>query len=322
MKRIILTWICHFMISDGDTEMSKGKFEIINNEGMICYVNTESEDSEFFGKVWTDICESKLEGKILDGIINRYQYRTLKGKPVSDKPTGFVIKIQDKIEAFLPMSNATWRNFEEDCIGKRIAIMVQDFDPMSRNIILKELRTAYSGFDIEKINTSLESIGDAYNEGKFIRGTILNEKTKNGSGCRAGYLVTINGLEAFLPSSLSHLPNDNIKHLVGHNILAGIQDIDADKMSIILTMQLPYQKLIAGLPSPAIGEKTSGILTWVTLHNAYVLLPNESMGIIPLYKYPQFGLQTWKGKTGNVIKCVPYRKKFGTNSDPRSYYVQ
>jgi hypothetical protein len=302
--------------------MSKGQFEIINNEGMICYVNTDKKDSEFYGKVWSDICKSKLEGIVIDGIIDRYQYRTMNGEPVSDKPTGFIVKIQDKVEAFLPMSNAAWRNSEEDGIGTRIAIMVQDFDPMSRSIILKELRTAYSGFDIEKINTSLELIGNAYNEGKFIRGTILDEKTKNGSGCRAGYLVTINGLEAFLPSSLSHLPNDNIKHLVGHNILAGIQAIDVDKMSIILTMQLPYQKLIAGLPSPMIGKTTSGILSWVTLYNAYVLLPEECIGIIPRYKYPELDLHKWKDKTGTVIDCVPYREKFSNNSDPRSYYIQ
>ena len=114
--------------------MSKGQFEIINNEGMICYVNTDKEDSEFYGKVWSDICKSKLEGIVLDGIIDRYQYRTMNGEPVSDKPTGFIVKIQDKVEAFLPMSNAAWRNSEEDCIGTQDSRLYAEFDSAIRRL--------------------------------------------------------------------------------------------------------------------------------------------------------------------------------------------
>ena len=152
---------------------------------------------------------------------------------------------------------------------------------------------------------------------------VIDEKINNGHGNRAGYLVTINGLEAFLPCRLSYLPNDNIDHLINHNVLTTIEEIDGDKMSIILSMQLPYKELIADLPPPVNGEKTTGILTWVTLYNAYVLLTDETLGVIPQYRYPEKQPEYWEEQTGSLVDCIPYRKKFSSNPDNvKSFYVR
>ena len=303
--------------------MDKGKYEIINNEGMICYVNTTKTDGEFYGQVWSDICQSILCGKVLESVIDRQQYKTMKGESINDTPTGYIIKIQDEIEAFLPMSKSSFQNFDQDFKGKRIAVMIEDFDPMSKSIVVKELRTTNSDFEIDKINDTVDLIGKALNEEKYIRGTITDEKINNGHGNRAGYLVTINGLEGFLPSSLSYFPNDVIEHLIGHHVLASIENIDLEKMSIILSMKVPYQKLISELSPPIIGKKTKGILTWVTPYNAILLLPGETIGLIPRYRHPENDSAYWNDLTGTVIECIPYRQKFSNNPDENnSFYVR
>ena len=96
--------------------------------------------------------------------------------------------------------------------------------------------------------------------------------------------------------------------------MASVENIDPDKMDIILSMQIPYQKIIADLPPAAIGEETKGILTWVTLYNAYVLLPNETLGVIQLYRYPEKNIQYWKDQTGTIIGCIPYKEKFSSEN--------
>ena len=298
----------------GGMVMNNRQFEIINNEGMISHIDTEKKDGQFYGETWANICESKLTGKVIDGIIDRYQYKTMKGIRTNDTPTGYIVKIGEEIEAFLPWSCAAQRNPEQDCSGIRIAIIIDNFDPMSKTIVAKELRTVSADFMNETINEMVELIGQAFNDEKYVRGTIIDETIRNGNGSRAGYIVSINGLEAFLPCSLTFFPNDNINHLKGHHILASVKDIDPDKMDIILSMKKPYQKKIAELPPAVIGKETKGILTWVTLYNGYVLLPNETLGVIPLYRYPEKNIQDWKDQTGTIIGCVPYKETFSSDN--------
>ena len=71
----------------------KGIFEITNNEGMICYVDTATEGKKTYGQDWVDICESTLNGTILKGEIAKYQYRTHEGEPIDE-----VIYTMDKEE--------------------------------------------------------------------------------------------------------------------------------------------------------------------------------------------------------------------------------
>ena len=66
----------------------KGIFQIINNEGQICNVDTVTKKSKFYGKTWAGICRSTLYGEALEGIIDRFQYRTHEGKKISENPTG------------------------------------------------------------------------------------------------------------------------------------------------------------------------------------------------------------------------------------------
>ena len=51
----------------------EGIYEIANNEGMICYVDTATEGKKTYGQDWVDVCESTLNGTILKGEIAKYQ---------------------------------------------------------------------------------------------------------------------------------------------------------------------------------------------------------------------------------------------------------
>ena len=81
---------------------NKGIYEITNNEGAICTVNTTNPKNNTFGPVWASICESAVNTSVLEATINRYQYRSKDGKPINSSPTGFVVKIGNEVEAFLP----------------------------------------------------------------------------------------------------------------------------------------------------------------------------------------------------------------------------
>ena len=80
------------MILNWGTGLKNKQFEIINNEGMICHVDTAKKDGQFYGEAWADICESKLTGKIIDGIIDRHQYKTMRGIRTNDIPPDILSK--------------------------------------------------------------------------------------------------------------------------------------------------------------------------------------------------------------------------------------
>jgi ribonuclease HI len=308
--------------------MENGVFEIINEEGAICRVDTVDEGSQYYGPVWRAICESKLQGKTLLAVFDGIQYRSNNGDPDLSSPTGFRVKIMEEVDAFLPGNHFIKRRaFDEDYVGAVLVVKVREFDPHSRqvivtessnamaiieeayredkllkgeikrfqyktngveessiyltgfivgiedvdlflpvtnfgkwrdtsrdfsgqqvavmvdqfyenpmNIILKEIPTTdISNIDIDLLNETLELIGKAYEERKYVAGTIVGEKL-NQQQNRAGYAVSINGLETFLPCNLA--PPDlatDISPALGRHIVARVEAIDTDRMGIVLS---------------------------------------------------------------------------------------
>ena len=56
--------------------------------------------------------------------------------------------------------------------------MVDSFDPNSLSIVVREITITDQDIDIELVNEALDLIGRAYENGKYIRGTIVAEKKK------------------------------------------------------------------------------------------------------------------------------------------------
>ena len=308
--------------------MEQGVFQIINEEGAICQVDTTDENSRYSGSVWQKICESKLwrhslsavfdgiqyksnngkqdfnspagfrvkimgevdaflpgnhfikwrsfdedfegneflvkvkefdphsgqvivtetssgmpliaeayrENKLLKGEIMRYQFKTNGIEEFSSYPTGLMVKIED-VESFLPIYNfAKWRDTEDNCSGQKIVVMVDKFDDSPTSVILNEVPTTdISNIDVDLLNETLELIGEAYENGKSVAGTIVGEKYNRNMN-RAGYCVSINGLEAFLPCNLApeNLHTD-LSHVFGVHIIARVETIDAERKGIILS---------------------------------------------------------------------------------------
>ena len=288
---------------------------ITNNEGMECYVDTATKGKKTYGKDWVDICESTLNNTILKGEIAKYQYRTHEGEPIDDKPTGFVVKINGNIEVFLPFKLCgRFRESNINYDGDTVAVMVESFDPNSLSIIVREITITDQDIDIALVNEALDLIGQAYEDGKYIRGTIIAEKKKWADNehdrKRAGFLVTINGIEAFLPVSMSFYSYGiDISHLIGTNIMAGIEEINVEKMTITLSMKAPYEKLISTKPLPLKDEVTTGLVTQVTPYNINVLLPQNVMGLIPRYMFPNIEHNDLLKLTGSLINCIPFKVK-------------
>jgi len=292
-----------------------GIYEIMNNEGMICYVDTATAGKQTYGEDWADICKSALEGRVLKAKIEKYQYRTHEGEPISDKPTGFVVKINENIEAFLPFKLCgKFREPGMNYDGETVAVMVESFDPNSLSIIVRELIITDQDFDVELVNEALGLIGQAHENGKYIRGTIIAEKKKwsenENERKRVGFLVTINGIEAFLPVSMSFYSYGiDISYLIGTNILAGIEEINIEKMSITLSMKTPYENMVMDEPLPMKNEQTIGLVTQVTSYEIYVLLPQNVMGLIPRHMFPSVEHNELLNLTGTLINCIPFKVK-------------
>ena len=300
--------------------LENGIYQIMNDEGAICRVDTTTPDKNTYGPVWADICEAAIHGKVLDATIDRFQYKTMKGELTDPMPTGFLVKIQDEVEAFLPVSlNARFRDFTHEYNGDKIAVMVESFDPKSLSLVMREIRVTGENYDIEKINEALSLISQANEENKYVKGTVVGEKISYRCRHRAAYLIDINGLEAFLPCGESYYPFDEkIDKLIGHNVMASVNEICLEKMSIVLSMKAPYEKLVANLSKPMLNQETKGIINFVTPTEINVLLPKKVVGVIPTKLYPKKSIHDWLSLTGCLIECIPFREKL-SNSKRRDY---
>ena len=119
-------------------EQETGVYEIINNEGAICKVDTKTKGKPTFGPIWESICNSYKSSTLLEAIIDRPQYRFRKVESPEDIPTGLVVKIGGEVEAFLPGSLSS-KEYSSKIIGERIAVMIESFDPLSRSIVVREI---------------------------------------------------------------------------------------------------------------------------------------------------------------------------------------
>jgi ribosomal protein S1 len=303
--------------------VKKGVYEITNNEGAICYVDTATKGKNTYGPTWAAICESLKSHRVLEAVIDRYQYRSTNGKPEETRPTGFVVKINNEVEAFLPGSLSSCTNYNIVHVGERIAVMVVSFDPLSQSLVMREIRVADEGFDIDMVNEALDLVGKASAEDKYVRGTIVGEKVSRIHNRRSAYLLSIGGLEAFLPCNQTFFPYiDNVEKIIGHHVLASVLEISLEKLSVVMSMNTPYENMIAELPAPEIQQKTEGIVCWVTPYNVYILLPKQVLGIIPQKMYQNRDYSDWLNLTGTLVQCMPFRKKYwNTSTGDYQYYV-
>ena len=128
------------------------------------------------------ICESFQNGILIEAIVDRPQYR-FGQESNSVKIYGACYKIGGAVEAFLPGSLSS-KDFSDEIIGNRIAVMIESFDPLSNNIIVKEIGVTDSNFELSKLNSTIEKVGIAHIENKYVRAqslanilmvTIINE---------------------------------------------------------------------------------------------------------------------------------------------------
>jgi len=303
--------------------VKKGVYEITNNEGAICYVDTATKGKKTYGPTWAAICESAKSHRVLEAVIDRLQYRSMNGKPDKSRTTGFIVKINNEVEAFLPGQLSSCNDYIIDNVGERIAVMVDSFDPLSLSLVMREIRVADEEFDIDMLNEALNLVGQANDQGKYVRGTIVGEKIGRKRNRRSAFLLSINGLEAFLPCNQAFFPYiDNVEKLIGHHVLATVLEISLAKMSVVLSMKEPYENLIADLHTPTISQETTGVVCWVTPYNVYVLLPEHTLGVIPRQMYQTKNYSDWLDLTGSLVHCVPFKRRYWNESTiNHQYYI-
>ena len=291
------------------SKSENGIYEVINNEGAICNINTTDRTSSFYGESWANVCESYLFGTVISGEIEKFRFRSNRGVAENSNPTGFVVCIGSDIEAFLPMAlTSKYRAHNEELSNERIAIMIEEFDPKSKSVVVREIKVTDTNFNISLVNDALSLIGLANRDSKFVLGTIIGEAI-NKNNNRAGYKVSINGVEAFLPCSQSLIPLQTIQNVIGHNVLCSVEEIDIERMSIILSAKTPYERLLQSKDRPELKAETECLIGWVTAEYAYAFLPNNILGLISKNLYQNKVHADWVNLTGRMVSCIPFKRK-------------
>ena len=291
--------------------MEEKIFEIVTPEGAIVTVNTEEQNGKYSGDTWSEICQSKLYGKPLLATIKGYQYPKNADMTTGNKPVGYIVNMDENIEAFMPGRLAKRRDFSLECSGNNIVVMVDEFDPLSGDIIIREIPTVGEGsLDLELIKKTLEILGKSEKDGGHLHGVIVGETVHYSTGKRSGYRVSLNGLEAFLPLSETYFVHSkNKSNLIGTGVLVSVLKINPTKMSITLSARKPYDIMLSEKILPKINRKSIGLVSQVNESSIYILMPGNVLGKIKRQMYPNYDYQYWLSFTGKIIEIVPFKKE-------------
>jgi hypothetical protein len=85
-------------------------------------------------------------------------------------------------------------------------------------------------------------------------------------------------------------------------------------------MKEPYENLVADLHAPTLQQETTGVVCWVTPYSVYVLLPENTLGVIPRQMYQKKNHSDWLDLTGSLVHCVPFKRRYWDEASGNHQY--
>lgn len=147
------------------------------------------------------------------------------GTIIDITPKDVIVDIGYKSEGFIPVDE--FRDPEKVKIGNQVEVLVESVEDEHGRLVLSHSKA-------QRLQ-GWQKIADQLNEGSFVDGRVV--KQVNG-----GYIVDIEGVDAFLPRSLSAFKGVAVKDTIGTKYKFFITKMNKQRRNIILSRREVIQK--------------------------------------------------------------------------------
>lgn len=149
----------------------------------------------------------------------------VKGKIVAVNAKEVIVDIGFKSEGFVPIDE--FRHKEDLQINTTIDVLIESIEDDDGRLVLSRLKA-------EKLKGWMK-IGDSINEGAIVDGRVVKI-------VKGGYIVDIEGVEAFLPMSLSSFKGMNNEDIMTSKFKFQVAKINKPRRNLILSRREVVQK--------------------------------------------------------------------------------
>ena len=149
----------------------------------------------------------------------------VKGSIAAVNPNEVVVDIGFKSEGFVPIEE--FRNVAGLEVGKQIDVLIESIEDDEGRLILSHQKA-------EKLQGWMK-LGDTINEGNTVEGRIVKQ-------VKGGFIVDVQGIEAFLPMSLSSLKGVPPDEIMANKYLFQVAKLNKLRRNLILSRREVVQK--------------------------------------------------------------------------------
>ena len=182
----------------------------------------------------------------------------VKGKIVAVNDQEVVVDIGFKSEGFV--SREELRNRETINIGDEVEVLIESMEDENGYLVLSYGKA-------EKAKGWMQ-LGDSINEGDMVEGRVVKQ-------VKGGFIADVNGIEAFLPMSLSAFKNVSMDHILTRKYSFQVAKLNKARRNLILSRKEVVQKEREQLREKIWvdlqkGQKRSGMVKGITDFGAFI----------------------------------------------------
>lgn len=182
----------------------------------------------------------------------------VRGSLVSFDAKEVVVDIGFKSEGFVPIEE--FRNPEDLTIGRQVDVFVESIEDENGRLVLSRAKA-------EKMKGWLK-LGEEINEGDQVEGRVVKQ-------VKGGFIVDVEGIEAFLPMSLSAFKGVPSESTISNKYMFQVAKLNRQRRNLILSRREVVQKerdevrdkLWAKLEK---GQRRSGAVKGITDFGAFI----------------------------------------------------
>ena len=149
----------------------------------------------------------------------------VKGIVVAINAKEVVVDIGFKSEGFIAIEE--FRNREDLSVGEQIDVLIETVEDDDGRVVLSRAKA-------EKMQGWM-TVGDELNEGDIVDGRVLKQ-------VKGGYMVDVNGIDAFLPMSLSSFRGVTNQEIMSNKYSFQIAKLNKQRRNMILSRRDIVQK--------------------------------------------------------------------------------
>ncbi len=182
----------------------------------------------------------------------------VKGRIVSFDNKEAVVDIGFKSEGFVPLEE--FRNMDKIEEGCEIDVLIESIEDDDGRVVLSRLKA-------EKLKGWMK-LGDSINEGDEVEGRVIKQ-------VKGGFIVDIEGVEAFLPMSLSAFKGVALDQIIANKFMFQVAKLNRAKRNLILSRREVVQKERQRIREKLWdelekGQKRTGIIKGITDFGAFI----------------------------------------------------